>query len=107
MARFCGIVGYLTTEETRPGIWEDIITERKYYGDIVSNRSRWESTESVNDNINITSDISILADAYAYQHFSEIKYVEFMGAKWRVSSATPDRPRITLTLGGLYNGQQD
>lgn len=107
MARFCGNVGYLTTEETRPGIWEDIITERKYYGDVVSNRSRWESNESVNDDINISSDISILADAFAYQHFSEIKYVEFMGAKWRVASATPDRPRITLTLGGLYNGQQD
>ena len=107
MARFCGKVGYLTTEETRPGIWEDIIVERTYRGDIVKNKSMWQSTEFVNDNINISSDISILADAFAYQHFSEIKYVEFMDAKWTVTSATPERPRITLTLGGLYNGQQD
>lgn len=105
--RFCGKVGYLTSEETRPGIWEDIITERVYRGDVVNNRSKWEKTEYVNDDINITSDISILADAFAYQHFSEIKYVEFMGAKWRVISATPERPRISLTLGGLYNGQQN
>jgi len=107
MARFCGKVGYLITEETRPGIWEDNIVERTYRGDIVKNRSTWQSTESVNDDINISSDISILADAFAYQHFSEIKYVEFMGALWRVTSASPERPRITLTLGGLYNGQQE
>ena len=105
--RFCGKVGYLTTEETRPGIWEDIIVERTYRGDVLNNKSRWEKTEYVNDDIGITSDISILADAFAYQHFSQIKYVEFMGAKWCVNSATPERPRITLTLGGLYNGQQN
>lgn len=107
MARFCGKVGYITTEETRPGIWEEIVVERTYRGDTIRNKSMWQSTESVNDDINISSDISILADAFAYQHFSEIKYVEFMGAKWKVTSATPERPRITLTLGGLYNGQQE
>lgn len=107
MARFCGKVGYLSTEETRPGIWEDIIVERTYRGDVIKNKSMWQGTEHVNDDININSDISILADAFAYQHFSEIKYVEFMGVKWRVTSAIPERPRITLTLGGLYNGQQD
>ena len=107
MARFCGIVGYVSYEETRPGIYEDIVTERKYYGDVLNNKSRWEKTDHLNDDINISSEISILADAFAYQHFSEIKYVEFMGAKWLVVSALPERPRITLTLGGLYNGQQD
>ena len=103
MARFCGNVGYIVREETAPGIWEDVVTERKYYGDIVKNKSNWKVLESLNDDINITSDISILADAYAYRNFSNIRYVEFMGAKWKVTSVTPDRPRITLTLGGLYN----
>lgn len=103
--RFCGKVGYITTEETRPGIWEEQITERVYRGDTIKPASHWQNGEGVNDDINITSDISILADAFAYQHFSEIRYVEFMGAKWKVKSANPDRPRITLSLGGLYNGQ--
>lgn len=105
--RFCGKVGYVVHEETRPGIWEDIVVEKTYRGDTVKNKVLIQSGESVNDNINVSSDISILADAYAYQHFSEIKYVEFMGALWKVTSASPERPRITLTLGGLYNGQQD
>lgn len=103
--RFCGKVGYITTAETRPGIWEEQVTERIYRGDVTENFSRWQSGEGVNDDINISSDISILADAFAYQHFSEIKYVEFMGAKWKVKTAKPERPRITLSLGGLYNGQ--
>lgn len=103
--KFCGNVGYVERQETTPGVWEDVVTERKYYGDVTKNRSAWQQSETLNDDINVTSDISILADAYAYQHFSYIKFVEFMGAKWKVTSITPDRPRITLTLGGLYNEQ--
>lgn len=106
--RFCGNVGYAITEETAPGVWTPTIVERKYYGDVLNNRSHWETvSDQVNDDINVKSEISIMADAFAYQNFSCIKYVEFMGAKWNVSSAVPERPRITLTLGGLYNEQQD
>ena len=103
--RFCGNVGYVERQETAPGVWQDVITERKYYGDVIKNRSSWQQSETLNDDINVSSDISILADAYAYQNFSNIKYVEFMGAKWKVTTISPERPRITLTLGGLYNEQ--
>ena len=105
MAKFCGKVGYVERVETAPGVWEDVVTERTYRGDTVRNKTTWIQTQGLNDDINVSSDISILADAYAYQHFSYIKYVEFMGAKWKVTSASPERPRITLTLGGLYNEQ--
>lgn len=107
MARFCGKVGYIEREETSPGIWEDVVTERTYRGDVVRNKTMWQQSETLNDDLNVSSDVSILADAYAYQHFSYIKYVEFMGAKWKVTSASPERPRIILTLGGLYNEQQN
>lgn len=103
--RFCGKVGYIITAETTPGIWEPQEVPRKYRGDVIKNTSRWQNGEGTNDNINISTDISILADAFAYQHFSEIRYVEFMGAKWKVTDATPERPRIVLSLGGIYNGQ--
>lgn len=105
MARFCGKVGYAISEETAPGVWEPTIVERTYYGDTVRNKSMWQQSQGLNDDINISTDISILADAFAYQNFSNIRYVEFMDAKWRVTTATPERPRITLTLGGLYNEQ--
>lgn len=103
--KFCGKVVYVIMSETRPGIWEPQEVPRTYRGDVIKNISRWGNGTGVNDNIDISSDIKIVADAFAFQHFSEIRYVEFMGAKWKVLNATPERPRISLSLGGIYNGQ--
>ncbi len=102
MARFYGNVGYAKSEETAPGVWEDSITVRPYYGDVIRNTRRWENGEGVNDNLTINNQISIVADAYAYQNFHAIKYVEWMGSKWKVSSADVERPRIILNVGGVY-----
>ena len=35
MAKFFGIVGYAETVQVKPGVWQDVITEYKYYGDEV------------------------------------------------------------------------
>ena len=105
MSKFYGKVGYIRTEEKRPGIYEEIVTERFYYGDITRRSLRWENTGAINDSINLTNEISIIADPYCYEHFSELRYIEFMGAKWKIASIQVERPRITLTLGGLYIGQ--
>lgn len=106
MSRFYGTVGYITTEETRPGIYEEREVQRCYFGDIIKPKTSWQQGMGINDNLNLSVEISIMADPYAYDHFSEIKYVECMGTKWKVNSAIPDRPRISLFLGGLWNGQQ-
>lgn len=103
MARFYGKVGYGFTEEIRPGVWEVVIKERPYYGDEVRNIRRYERGEGVNDNLKIQNEISILADAYAYDHFHAIRYVEWFGAKWEVTSVEVQRPRLVLSLGGVYN----
>lgn len=105
MAKFYGVVGYTETIETRPGVWEPKVTERSYYGDVLKNTRRLQSGESVNDNIVVANNISIVADAYALQHFYSISYIEWMGAKWKVSEVDAlNMPRLILTLGGLYNG---
>ena len=105
MAKFYGVVGYTETIETRPGVWEPKVTERSYYGDVLKNTRRLQSGESTNDNIVISNNISIVADAYALQNFYNISYIEWMGAKWKVSEVDAlNMPRLILTLGGLYNG---
>lgn len=108
MAKFFGKVGYVETVEsdTQPGVWEEVVTERPYYGDVIKNTRRLESGESLNDNITVSNTISILADAYAYQHFFAIRYVEWMGTTWKVSNVEVERPRLTLTVGGLYNAPE-
>lgn len=103
MARWAGKVGFETSVETEPGIWEEKINERKYYGDLNRNARRLESSNFINDNINISNEISFVADPYAKENFHEIRYVEFMGTKWKVSNIEVQFPRLVLSLGGIYN----
>lgn len=107
MARWSGIVGYVKTEETTPGVWEEQVTERKYYGDLNRNTRRLQTASQLNDNIDIANEVSIVADPYAMGNFHAMRYVEFMGTRWKVSTVEVQYPRLILTLGGLYtNGEQ-
>ena len=105
MAKFYGAIGYVETVETSPGIWEEQIMERNYYGELSRNTRRLESSGNVNDNINISNEFSIVADPDANHNFHSMRYIEFMGAKWKITSVEVKYPRLILTVGGLYNGQ--
>ena len=102
MAKWFGKIGYAETEETSPGVWKEQIVEREYYGDLIRNTRRLQTADKVNDDINISNEISIVADPYAMSNFHSIRYAEFMGAKWKISSVEVSYPRLILTLGGLY-----
>ena len=105
MAKFYGVIGYAETIEVRPGVYEEVITERNYFGDLVRNSRRLQPTDQLNDDINVANEISIVADPFAEQNFHKMRYVEFMGAKWKISNVDVQHPRLILTLGGLYNGK--
>lgn len=106
MAKFYGQIGFVQTIENPPesGIWEEQVTERNYYGDVNKAVRRWESAQKVNDDINVSNEISILSDPYVTQNIPWIKYVLWNGAKWKVSSVEVQYPRLILSLGGVYNG---
>lgn len=106
MAKWYGIVGYAITKETEPGVWVPEVIERPYYGDTIKVVSKWVTSNNANDNLDLSSQISMVSDPFAYQNFQSIKYVEFMGAFWEVSSVEPQHPRLILTIGGVYNGQR-
>ena len=103
MAKFYGNIGYVTSKETEPGIWEDVVEEKPYCGDLTRNTSKYQTSGGVNDNINISNTISIVADPYAVENFQHMRYVVFMGAKWKITNVEVQYPRLTLTVGGLYN----
>lgn len=105
MAKFYGIIGYAETVETRPGVWEEQITEKTYYGDVIRNTRRLQSTDQLNDNINVANEISIISDPFANENFHSMRYVEFMGAKWKITNVEVQYPRLILTIGGVYNVQ--
>ena len=104
MAKFYGPIGYAERVETVPGVWKDVVVERNYSGDVVRLRRRLQGTENLNDDINISNEISIVADPYACQNFSKIKYIVWMGTAWKVPSVSVEYPRLILTIGGVYNG---
>lgn len=103
MAKFCGIIGYEVTVETEPGIYEEKIIETEYYGDVIRNTRRLNQASQVNDNVNISNQISIVADPFANNNFHAMRYVEFMGAKWKITEVEVQYPRLILSVGGLYN----
>lgn len=106
MAKFYGTIGYVDVIEIRPGVYEERVTERVYSGDLLRKSSRWSANpDSVNDDLTINTQISILADPYAYKNFHSMRYVEFMDAKWKITSIEVKYPRLVLDVGGVYNGK--
>ena len=107
MAKFFGQVGFVRTiEEPGTGKWVEKEYERDYYGDVNRVIRRWESGQSINDDININNEISILSDAFANQNIPWIKYVMWNGTAWKVTSVEVQSPRLILSIGGVYNGSQ-
>lgn len=106
MARFFGVVGYGASVEDPPGsgVWVDDISEFPYRGDVIRNTRKLEGGEGLNDDISVSNSISIVADQYAIDHFFNIKYVNWAGTLWAVTSVEVRSPRLVLSLGSVYNG---
>lgn len=106
MAKFYGRIGYGETEESAPGVWIDTIVEHSYYGDVIRNSRSLTDGENLNKDLTVGNSISIVADAYANEHFFAIRYVEWAGTLWTVSNVEVQAPRLLLRLGEVYNGPQ-
>lgn len=107
MAKFYGPVGYAKMVEVRPGVFKEQITEVNYFGDVLRNSRSLQSSENLNDNINIANKISIIADPFANENFHAMRYVMYMGTKWKIKDVEVEFPRLILTIGGVYNGKQN
>lgn len=105
MAKFYGAIGYAEMVETALGVIREEITERNYYGELIRNSRGLQSGDQLNDDISIANEISIVADPYANQNFHSMRYIEFMGTKWKIRNVEVRYPRLILTTGGVYNGK--
>lgn len=106
MSRTRSIIGFATTSEDKPGVWIEHIVERPYRGDMVRNSRRLQTTDQRNDSIVISNEMRIVADPYANENFHAIRYVEYLGTKWKVNNVEVAYPRLVLTLGGIYDEAQ-
>lgn len=110
MAKYFGMIGFAITLETdpenHPGVYEEVITEKPYYGDVNSINRRWEKGDNLNDDLNVRNEISVLSDQFAIENFSRMRYLTWLGAKWKITDAKVEFPRVALTIGGVYNGPE-
>jgi len=106
MSKFVGLVGYTApSQEVAPGVWSEVgITERKLKGDVIRQSKDQDLSTKVNDDITLQNRISLVADKYAYQNYQNIQYVVMDGGKWKVTAIEVARPRLILSLGGVWNG---
>ena len=104
MSKWFGKIGYAIQKETEPGIWEDKIVERDYYGDLLTDNRKRQTNNNVLDEITLSNMVSIIADPFAYNNCSCMAYAEIMGARWKISEVEVKPPRLNLTIGGVYNG---
>lgn len=105
MAKYYGKIGFVKPEESVPGVWVNKVFVRNYTGDLIKNTRRWDvKSDGINDNLNLNNSISIIADDFMLKNASYIRYVEVMGSLWNISTIDIQRPRLILTVGGVYNG---
>lgn len=105
MNKFYDVVGFNEgTVQSVPGVWKDSIVEFHYYGDIIRNARKLQEGENLNNDLSVNNSISIVADAYAREHFFAIRYIRWAGTLWKVSDVEVQSPRLILRLGGVYNG---
>lgn len=102
--KYAGEIGFGVSSEVRPSVWQETIVTRRYKGDVNRVSRRLQSVDKINDDVVISNEIEIFADAFAYENFQNIKYVTWMGTKWTVNTITVEHPRLILEIGGVYNG---
>jgi hypothetical protein len=102
--RTSGVIGYAEQRKVRPGVWEDVIVEKRFRGDVLRPSSGIEENGKVNDDLKVSNSLSIVATAYHSAHVFDIRYISWQGKLWKVSRVDVLPPRINVQLGGLYLG---
>lgn len=105
MNKYSGKVGLVMDVEVRPGIWKQQAVEKFVYGEIIRDNRNSVTSDQVNDNMKINNQISIVASPFLMENFRSIKYLTYAGAKWRITTVEVKYPRLLLSMGEVYNVQ--
>ena len=105
MAKFYGKIGFGTEQETAPGVWELVIVERPYFGEIVREALNVVGGQTVLGESKLNNTFRILADGYATENFMDMRYILWLGHYHEIVQVTLEqRPRMMVRVGGVYNG---
>lgn len=105
MAKWHGVIGFGTTEEVSPGVNKPKIYEKEASGDVIRNTRQYSTGNNLAGEITMSNQLSVLAKPYIIENLQYIKYANWMGVNWRVTSVDVQYPRLILSLGGVYNAE--
>ena len=107
MAKYSGMLGYvMPAKEDPPGIWKpSAVVEKLGRGDLFGQTINNEDVGGLSDGITVNNQLSIIMDPFVYRNLESLKYVILYGTRWEIQSLSINRPRVILTLGGVYNGE--
>ena len=101
--KFYGEVGFVKTIVNEVSVAEESVTLVPYYGEIIRDKRRIDSSDKIVKDISLQNEVSIVADKFMTDNLAWIKFVKWRGINWSVDSVDINYPRITLSLGGVYN----
>lgn len=104
MSRFSGTIGYAVVSEVSEGIFKEIFVEKPCKGDVQRQTRRLFDSSEINQNLTVNNVFSIVANPYASANIMAMRYLVWHGQKWKVTNVEAQRPRLILTVGGVYNG---
>lgn len=107
MAKWAGVIGFAETVKGADDVSRTVIVEKKYKGDVLQNNRNADDPNKINSDFNITNRISVVAKDYMLTHLQYMRYVTWQGAKWKISSVSIAYPRVTLSIGDLYNETEE
>ena len=104
MAIFYGPIGVSDPSETTPGVFSNVVTERDVRGDMLRTSTRHKTSPSLVGDVSSGHRLSIIVDPDIEHIYTQVVYVVWKGVRWKVDSATFERPRVIFNLGGPYRG---
>jgi len=104
MARYHGVIGYAITQESVPGVFSEVITEHAHTGDVLRDTKQYQNGSQLNDNLVANNRFSIIVDAFANENLPNMRYIKWQGTAWKITTFEVVRPRVLITIGGVYNG---
>lgn len=105
MAKYAGQVGFASQVETVPGVWVNDIKERFLKGDVIRANANIESGTNINNDVSLNHRVSLIGASISTAEYYNIKYITLDGFKWEAKSIEIQRPRLIVTLGGMWNGE--
>ena len=96
--------GFGINTEVETDIWEDVISEKgPYYGDILRNNQSYDQGDTLSGDVRITNQLSIVGDDFLFENLENVRYILYKNQR-RIVSLEEAYPRVTINLGGIYNG---